>query len=106
MQNVNSVFGRVVKEARIAADLTREEFSEKIGKSPRYIAALENEGQSPSYETLCTIITALGIDPNVIFYPDVPAVSEEFDRVMRLVKQCNEYELSIVAATVEAILSK
>ena len=106
MKNSNGAFGRVVKEARIAAKLTREEFSEKIGKSPRYIAALENEGQTPSYETMCTIIQVLGIDPSVIFYPDVPGTSEEFDRVMRLVKQCNEHELSIVAATVEAILSK
>ena len=106
MKNANGAFGRIVKEARVAQGLTREEFSERIGKSPRYIAAMENEGQTPSYETLCTVINVLGIDPNVIFYPDVPGTSEEFDRVMRLVKQCNEYELSIVAATVEAILTK
>ena len=102
MQLNNDTF---VKEARIAANLTREEFSEKIGKSPRYIAALENEGQTPSYETLCTIITVLGIDPNVIFYPDDPAKTEEVDRVTRLVKRCDERQLAVVAAMLEALLS-
>ncbi len=106
MQLKDDAFGRVVKEARIAADLTREEFSEKIGKSPRYIAALENEGQTPSYETLCKIIAVLGIDPNVIFYPEKPAMTDEVDRVVRLVKRCDEHQLSVVAATVEALLSK
>lgn len=106
MSNKIDTFGRVVKAARRAAGLTREEFSEMIGKSPRYIAALENEGQTPSYETFCTVVTALGIDANTIFYPDSPAKTEEIDRVMRLIKQCDEHELSVIAATVEAILNK
>lgn len=105
MKKQDTTFGRIVKSARRAAGLTREEFSERIGKSPRYIAAMENEGQSPSYETLCTIITSLGIDPNLIFYPDAPAETEEVDRVVRLVRQCDAYELSVVAATVEALLN-
>ena len=106
MQLQDNIFGKVVKKSRIAAGLTREEFSEKIGKSPRYIAAMENEGQTPSYETLCTVIAALGIDPNLIFYPDDPAKTDEIDRVIRLVKQCDEHQLSVVAATVEALLRK
>lgn len=106
MQIKDNIFGKVVKKSRIAAGLTREEFSEKIGKSPRYIAAMENEGQTPSYETLCTVITALGIDPNLVFYPDGPAKTEDVDRVIRLVKQCDEHQLSVVSAMVEALLSK
>ena len=106
MQINGNIFGKVVKKSRIAAGLTREEFSEKINKSPRYIAALENEGQTPSYETLCSVITALGIDPNLIFYPEGPAKTDEVDRVIRLVKQCNDYQLSVIAAAVEALLKK
>lgn len=104
MKNKNGVLGSVVKQERIAARMTREEFSEKIGKSPRYIAAMENEGQTPGYETLRTIITTLGIDPNVIFYPDGPAQTEEVERVIRMVRLCDERQLAVVAAMVEALL--
>ena len=97
-------FGKVVKAARKAAGLTREEFAERIGKSPRYIAALENEGQAPGFDTLCSVIVSLGLDPNLIFFPDSPANTEEEDRVIRLVRWCDDYQLSVVSATLEALL--
>ena len=106
MQNEYGALGRIIKEARIAAGLTREELAERIHKSSRYLASLENEGKQPSYNTLCTIIVALNIDPNKIFYPGLFATNDEKARLIRMLDKCNDYELKIVSATVDAILDK
>ncbi len=105
MQEESTVFGRVIKKARTSAGFTREVFSERIGKSPRYIAAIENEGQTPSYETLCSIITNLGIDANIIFYPDAENNNTELDRIIRQLKLCDEHQLSIISAALDAMLN-
>lgn len=106
MQKEYGALGRIIKEARVAAGLTREEFAERIHKSPRYLASLENEGKLPSYNTLCTIIVALNIDPNKIFYPGLFKTDDEKARLVRMLDKCNTYELKIISATVNAILDK
>ena len=58
MQQKYDLLGQVIKEARIAAGLTREQLGSKINKSPRYIASIENEHKRPSYKSLCEIIVA------------------------------------------------
>ena len=58
MQPKYDLLGQVIKEARIAAGLTREQLGSKINKSPRYIASIENEHKRPSYKSLCEIIVA------------------------------------------------
>lgn len=106
MQKECGTLGRIIKEARVAAGLTREELAERIHKSPRYLASLENEGKFPSYNTLCTIIVALNIDPNKIFYPGLFNTDDERAQLIRMLDKCNTYELKIVSATVSAILDK
>lgn len=106
MQKEYGALGRIIKEARLAAGLTREELAERIQKSSRYLASLENEGRQPSYNTLCTIIVTLNIDSNKIFYPGLQTTGEAKDRLIRMIDKCNDYELKIVSATVNAILDK
>ena len=106
VQKECGTLGRIIKEARLAAGLTREELAERIQKSPRYLASLENERRQPSYNTLCTIIVALNIDSNKIFYPGLQTTDEEKARLVRMLDKCNDYELKIVSATVNAILDK
>lgn len=107
MQHKHDLLGQVVKEARIAAGLTREQLGGKINKSPRYIASIENEHKCPSYKSLCDIIVALNIDSNLIFYPNLLCKrTSEKERIYRMLDKCNDYEIGIVASTLEAILKK
>lgn len=106
MQNEIDILGRIIKEARNAAGLTRDELSAIIHRNPRYIASVENEGKTPSYKTLYKIIVALNIDPNRIFYPDLYTVNDEKARIIRMIDKCSDYELKIISATLNAILDK
>lgn len=106
MHNKHDVLGQVVKDARITAGITRESFSERVGKTPRYIASIENEGKKPSYNTLFEIINELNIDPRLIFYPDTEPDNTELYSIIRLLKKCNSHELSVVKATLTALLNK
>ena len=106
MQEEYDLLGQVIKEARIAAGLTREQLGGKINKSPRYIASIENEHKRPSYKSLCKIIVALNIDSNLIFYPNLLSKrTSEKDRVYRMIDKCNDYEIGIISATLDAILN-
>ena len=69
MANKYDTLGHIIKEARLNAKLTRDEFAERVGMSVRYIASIENEGKKPSFNALCTIIRALGIDAILYFIP-------------------------------------
>ena len=106
MQNEYGALGHIIKEARIAAGLTRDELAERIHKSSRYLASLENEGKKQSYKTLCAIIVALNIDSNKIFYPNLSFVNDDKSRIIRMLDKCNDYELNIVSSTLNAILDK
>lgn len=106
MQEEYDLLGQVIKEARIAAALTREQLDGKINKSPRYIASIENEHKRPSYKSLCEIIVALNINSNLIFYPNLLSKrTSEKDRVYRMIDKCNDYEIGIISATLDANLN-
>ena len=44
--------GGIIKSARLVNHLTRKQLAIQIGISPRYLIAIENENQKPSYELL------------------------------------------------------
>ena len=67
MANKYDTLGHLIKEARLAAHMTRDNFAERIGMSVRYIASIENEGKKPSYNALCKIIR---------FFTERPILSE------------------------------
>lgn len=106
MKKDTGTLGPVIKQARKEAGLTRQEFKEIIGIADRHIAAIENDGQAPSYESLYKIVMTLGIDANAIFYPDKPAKNSRLLRMNRQLKLCDEDELSIVDATLRAVIRK
>lgn len=64
------LFANAIKNARKRAGLTIEELAEKTGFTPRYIAAIENEGKSTSVKALFTIITFLHISIDELIYPE------------------------------------
>ena len=44
--------GEIIKTSRLKMGLTRDQLSEKIGISPRYLMSIEHEGKKPSYDVL------------------------------------------------------
>lgn len=96
--------GEIIKEARKAKNLTREQLAETLNITPRYLMSIENENKKPSYNVLFQLVRELGIPADTIFYPDSKITNSEVDQLMRLLYLCNERELKIATATVRALL--
>jgi transcriptional regulator with XRE-family HTH domain len=106
MPEVSNQLGIILKKARRSKELTREHLSEKVHISPRYLMAIENENKKPSFDVLFKLIRELDISADKIFYPEDETSKTERELLLLLLNQCNKYELSVVIATVEALLKK
>jgi transcriptional regulator with XRE-family HTH domain len=104
VQNEHDRLGNIIKAARLARHLTREQLSATLGISPRHLSAIENENQKPSYELLYCIIRELAIPADTIFYPELGYKRSELERLRLLLAQCDEKEVNAVAATLQSLL--
>ena len=58
----------VVREKRMAKQLTQEKLAELAGVSPGYIGQVEREELTPSMSIVATLVDILGIDANTLFF--------------------------------------
>lgn len=96
--------GSVLKTARIEKGLTREQLSEIINITPRYLMSIENENKKPSYDVLFRLVRQLGISADTIFYPENQHVNTKVKQLVRLLYLCDDRDLNIVSATIKALL--
>jgi ribosome-binding protein aMBF1 (putative translation factor) len=54
--------GVLVRDARVAADLSQSKLAKRVGTSQSAIARLESGGAQPTIATLRRIATAIGVD--------------------------------------------
>ena len=59
--------GYILKQARLKMGYTRDQLSERVGISHRYLTAIENEDRRPSYEVLSKLLRNLGLSADSIF---------------------------------------
>lgn len=99
--------GEIIKTSRLKMGLTRDQLSEKIGISPRYLMSIEHEGKKPSYDVLFQLIRYLTINANDIFFPEsIADTNEERKLLDQMIKLCDKYEINVILATAKALLSK
>ena len=98
--------GNLIKEARENYKYTTEECAEKLRISTRYLQKMENEGNLPSYGTLRNIVQLFSMDANYLFYDNYN--KDDFLRrnVIQKIKLCDDYELNVISATLNALLDK
>ena len=60
--------GSILKQARIAAKMTQKELGERVGKTARYLQAIENEKKGIGLETLNRILRALNLSADTIVF--------------------------------------
>ncbi len=96
--------GDIIKLAREKSDYTVESLAEKISISERYLYKIENEDQKPSFDVLFKLIRELSISPDLIFYPEKPSKDSEVENLLRMLSDCDERSLSVVKATVKALI--
>lgn len=98
--------GNLIKEARENYKYTTEECAEKLGISTRYLQKIENEGNLPSYGTLRNIVQLFSMDANYLFYDNYNKDDFLRSNVIQKIKLCNDYELNVISATLNALLDK
>jgi transcriptional regulator with XRE-family HTH domain len=96
--------GEVIQSGRFALGLSREDFSELVDVSLRYLISIENESKKPSFKVLYRMIRALGADANAVFFPENRADDSPAQRCSRLLQQCEEHEILAISALVETLL--
>jgi transcriptional regulator with XRE-family HTH domain len=62
-----------VRQRRLAAKLTQQRLAEAIGVEPRFVQAIEAATQAPSFKTLVSLATALGVEAYQLLAPASPA---------------------------------
>lgn len=96
----------LIKEARENYKYTTEECAEKLGISTRYLQKIENEGNLPSYGTLRNIVQLFSMDANYLFYDNYNKDDFLRSNVIQKIKLCDDYELNVISATLNALLDK
>ena len=63
-----SKLGKLIRETRLAQSVGLRELARRIGKSPAYLVSLERADELPgaSEDTLATIASELGLEPDVL----------------------------------------
>ena len=60
------MLGKVLRDARIAADLTQEELAYRAGLDRTYISLLEHDRKSPTTDVLFRLANAVGVKASVL----------------------------------------
>ena len=83
-----------MKSYRLKAGLSQSQLADRVGKSVRYISALENQPQNVTLETLQVIAAGLGVTATELIREagePVPALVKtaklDFDRAMALLNR-------------------
>ena len=99
-------FGQAVKAKRTARKETREQACGAIGISDRFLANIENVGQSASVQVVFRLATRYEISMDQFFFPekseDKSATRQQIDF---LLDQISEGGLGIVLSTAEGVLA-
>ncbi len=98
-------FGTVMKNARMDKKLTQAELAEILDLSLSYLKDLERFKNTPSLEVFAKTIQYFNLSADTVIYPDKNLHDDTYQKVLRRLSQCNEKQLKIILATIEAILS-
>ena len=98
-------FGIVLKNARMNQKLTQAELAEILDISLPYLKDLERFRNNPSYEVFEKVIRYFNLSADTVIYPNRNLTDNTYQKIERLLSQCNEGQLQVILATTEALLS-
>ena len=104
-----TLFATLVKQGRMEMHLTQEALAEKLGISAAYALGrfapyLERHKGGPSLELFCKTMQTLNISADDYVYSNQNKNNSTYDQILRLLNQCNDYQLQVILATTTALL--
>lgn len=97
-------FGTALKNARKANRLTQAELAEKLDISLSYLKDLEYFRSLPSLELFVNVIEMFNLSADEVIHPDNSS-SSTYQKLDRLLHQCDESQLGIILATAKAVIN-
>lgn len=100
-----SELGRAIKKDRTDRGLTREKVCAELNIAPRYLVAIENNGQPPSLQVLYDLVEMFELSVDQYFHPDrKPVKSTQRRQLEALLDELDDPELIVVSGTVKGVL--
>lgn len=98
----SKAFGRAVKAKRTARKETQERACEAVNISQRFLANIENVGQSASVQVICRLANRYEISMNQFFFPEKSGDKSATRQQLDLLLDClSEDHLSVLLASAE-----
>jgi len=96
--------GQAIKDAREGKGWTRERVAEMMNLAPRYIMSIENNGQHPSFQVFCELITLFDISVDQYLFSDKTAKRNTRRRQLEtLLDGMGESDLIVMTATAKGL---
>ena len=97
-------FGQAIKSTREKKGLTRKELAAQIRISPRYIASIQNSGQTPSLQVFYRLVIHLDMSVDQFFFPEKTAAKTTQRRQLdTLLDIISESSLRIITTTAKEV---
>lgn len=100
-----TALGRRLRKSRKLCCLTQEQLAEKSNVSSRHISKIENGEMNPSYEVLQSLITAMNISADTLFFSSIAEDDLLFEKFTILYRACPEEKRELLLRTVEFIIA-
>lgn len=96
--------GKRIKIARIKADMTQEQLSEKAEISPTHMSNIETGTTKVSLTTMVALTNALNVTMDDLLCDSVIHAKAQFEHDLSdLLADCNEYEIRIMKDVMETL---
>jgi transcriptional regulator with XRE-family HTH domain len=103
--NIKNV-GERIRSQRKALGLSQEEFSEKIGRVPKFCADIERGQAGMSINTMLKICSLLKMSPNqLLLGQEEDRISEETSIILSALDQCTERQRKDAYALLKLFLT-
>ena len=103
-KEIDKELGLFFKKARTDQKLTYDEAAEISGISSRYLKAIENNGNVPSFPKIKQLVCALNISPLPLFYQKDHTENLDYQRLLLYLSKCSDDQIATILAIVEAYI--
>ncbi len=86
--DINTSFGKVLKDFRVKKGYTQETMAEHLGISLKYISRIENGYSGIKTRTLINYMNILGISPNTIFKDFI--TNKDIEKQVKMSEKLNQ----------------
>ena len=98
------MLGSAIRNSRLEQHYTHETLAELLGITPTHLKHIESGHRKPSIEHLYRLVLTLNLSLDSLFFPN--REDDAYSKTERLMRNCNNSQLRILHATIEAMLKE